>query len=61
MLQLMPRNFTALLTAILLAVSMVGVAVVPVAASHEGGDCSFPLTETDATGTDVTLEAAPAV
>jgi len=59
MLHLMPRNFTALLTAILLAVSMVGVAVVPVAASHDGGDCSFPLTETDATGTDVTLEEPP--
>ena len=49
-------RFRALLFAVLLVASL-GAAAAPAAASHEDAeDCSFPLTVTDDTGTEVTLE-----
>lgn len=49
----------ATLFAVLLVVSLAGLSATPVSASHEGGeDCSFPVTVTDHTGTEVTLNGS---
>lgn len=55
----MPRNPTAALLAVALVVSAAGTVAAPAAASHDGDDCSFPLSETDASGTEVTLDEPP--
>ena len=54
----MPRNTLAVMMAVLLAVSLVGVGAIaaPVAAEHDDEDCSFPFEGTDLTGTNVTLD-----
>ena len=46
------------LTAILV-LSLIGPAVAAPASAQSGQSCSFPVTVTDATGTDVTLQEAP--
>lgn len=52
-------KFRATLIATLLVASLCGVAASPAAASHEGGtDCSYPLSVTDDTGTEVTLNGS---
>jgi iron complex transport system substrate-binding protein len=55
----MTHDYRAVLLAVLLAVSLVGVVAAPAAASHEDGDCSFPVSVMDATGTEVTVDDAP--
>jgi iron complex transport system substrate-binding protein len=49
------KQYRAVVLASLLVASIVGVAATPAAASHERADCSFPVTATDDTGTNVTL------
>jgi iron complex transport system substrate-binding protein len=55
---MMTATYRALALSALLVVSLVGFAAAPAAASHDGdaADCDFPLTVTDDTGTDVTLD-----
>jgi iron complex transport system substrate-binding protein len=55
---MMTATHRALALSALLVVSLVGFAAAPAAASHDGDatDCTFPLTVTDDTGTDVTLD-----
>ena len=49
-------QFRATLIATLLVVSLCGIAVTPAAANHDGGsDCAFPMSVTDDTGSEVTL------
>jgi len=55
----MSRSSTAVLLAVVLVVSTLGAVAAPVAASHQNEGCSFPVTETDASGTEVTLEDPP--
>lgn len=55
----MSRNGPAVFLAVVLVVSTLGAVAGPAAASHEGADCAFPLTVSDATGTEVTLEEPP--
>jgi iron complex transport system substrate-binding protein len=52
-----PLRLVAILAAAL-ALAAVSPLVMPAAATH-GDDCSFPVTRTDATGTDVTLPSQP--
>ncbi|WP_336133999.1 PGF-CTERM-anchored ABC transporter substrate-binding protein [Natronomonas amylolytica] len=54
----MTATHRALALSALLVVSLVGFAAAPAAASHDGDatDCAFPLTVTDDTGTEVTLD-----
>ena len=49
----------SVLLATLLVVSLAGGAATPVSAGHDGGDCSLPVTATDASGTEVTVDAQP--
>lgn len=50
------RKLRATLIATLLVVSLCGIAVTPAAASHDGGtDCSLPVSVTDGTESEVTL------
>ena len=56
---LMPDTHRTVLFALLIAVSLVGGAAVPASAGHDGGDCTFPVSSTDATGTEVTVDAEP--
>jgi iron complex transport system substrate-binding protein len=49
-----------LLATLIVVVALAGAGIGPAAASHgTADDCSFPVTVTDASGTDVTVEAAP--
>lgn len=52
----MTRNALAVALAALLALSLVGAVATPVAAEHDDEDCSFPFTEEDMTGTEVTID-----
>ncbi|MEF8808898.1 PGF-CTERM-anchored ABC transporter substrate-binding protein [Natronomonas sp.] len=54
----MTATYRALALSALLVVSLIGFAAAPAAASHDGdaADCDFPLTVTDDTGTEVTLD-----
>jgi len=55
----MTSNYRTLSLATVLVVSLVAGVAVPVSAGHDDGDCTFPVSATDATGTEVTIEEEP--
>lgn len=56
----MRAHYGRILLALVVVVSLFGLAVTPAAAGHEDQGCEFPVTVTDATGTEVTIEEPPA-
>lgn len=52
-------RFSPAVVGLLLVVSLVGVAPASATTAAQSGDCAFPVTLTDATGTEVTLEQRP--
>ncbi len=54
----MSRPLATSLVLLTVAAPLLG-AVTPAAAGHGGGACDFPVTRTDATGTEVTVSAPP--
>jgi iron complex transport system substrate-binding protein len=55
----MRRAVRALLLVSIVAATLVGGTAGTAAASHDGEDCSFPVSATDATGAEVTLDEPP--
>ena len=53
------RHITTVVVTLLLVVAAVGVTPAVTSAQETDGDCEFPVTVTDATGTEITIEERP--